>query len=376
MTEAKLKPRPSAAPRIPAASRPASHRRAQAALDLDTSTALRRGDLTAASACAERICRLNRSSHWYPADASQPISSMPWPTPMLSRGKVWHDLEQLKYLSSRGAIPKALSRRIESYQQVRDRMGDRSFARRPLDERERELIGDVYGRVVTRAIAARERAALSPSWNRDRVEAAYVTHPIGIVVIDDFLTSEALNSLRRFCIESTIWFENRYSYGRLGAFFRDGFNCPLMIQIAEELQAALPRIIAGQPLQQMWAFKNEPYQPTTLPHADFAVVNVNFWLTPERANLDPSSGGMIIYDTPTPAEWDFEMYNTRGDLIADHLLRHGARAVTIPYRANRAIIFNSRYFHKTDELNFSRSYEDRRINVTLLYGRHDGAHRA
>lgn len=375
MSEAKLKPNPAETSRVSAGARPTSHRRSQAALDLDTSAALRRGDLAAASASAERICRLNRSSRWYPADSSQHISSTPWPTPMLSRGKLWHDLEQLRYLQARGSLPEALSRRIGNYQKVRDRIGNRSLNRRPLDEIERALIGDVYGRVVTRAVAARERAALSPSWNRERVEEAYITHPIGIVVIDDFLTPEALNSLRRFCIESTIWFENRYSYGRLGAFFRDGFNCPLMIQIAEELQAALPRIIAGQPLQQMWAFKNEPHQPTTLPHADFAVVNVNFWLTPEQANLDPSTGGMIIYDTPTPAEWDFEMYNTRGDLIAEHLLQRGARSVTIPYRANRAIIFNSRYFHKTDQLNFSRRYEDRRINVTLLYGRHDGAYR-
>ena len=49
------------------------------------------------------------------------------------------------------------------------------------------------------------------------------------------LSSEALESLRLFCLESTVWTGNRYAHGRLGAFFQDGFNCPLLLQIAEEL---------------------------------------------------------------------------------------------------------------------------------------------
>ncbi len=44
----------------------------------------------------------------------------------------------------------------------------------------------------------------------------------------------------------------------------------------------------------------------------------------------------------------------------------------IPYRYNRAIIFDSDLFHTTPALRFRSGYENRRINVTLLYGdRHD-----
>jgi hypothetical protein len=43
----------------------------------------------------------------------------------------------------------------------------------------------------------------------------------------------------------------------------------------------------------------------------------------------------------------------------------------MPYRANRAVIFDSDLFHQTDAIRFKPGYTDRRINVTLLYGDRD-----
>jgi len=45
--------------------------------------------------------------------------------------------------------------------------------------------------------------------------------------------------------------------------------------------------------------------------------------------------------------------------------------MTIPYRANRAVIFDSDLFHQTDTIRFKPGYCNRRINVTLLYGERD-----
>ena len=42
--------------------------------------------------------------------------------------------------------------------------------------------------------------------------------------------------------------------------------------------------------------------------------------------------------------------------------------MTVPYRGNRAVIFDSNMLHKTDRISFRDGYENRRINVTLLYG--------
>ncbi len=179
--------------------------------------------------------------------------------------------------------------------------------------------------------------------------------------------------MRRFCLQSTVWSATRYSEGRLGALFVDGFNTPLLLQIAEEIRTSLPRVIGDLPLRQLWAFK----APTTSSgaantHADFAAVNLNFWVTPTESNLDPSSGGLIVYDATAPLRWQFATYNEKPDLIDDWLRARGARAIRIPYRQNRAILFNSDLFHATEPVRFRAGYEHRRLNITLLYG--DRAH--
>jgi hypothetical protein len=35
-------------------------------------------------------------------------------------------------------------------------------------------------------------------------------------------------------------------------------------------------------------------------------VNVTLWITPEDANLDPTSGGLAVYDVNAPLSWDFD----------------------------------------------------------------------
>ena len=41
----------------------------------------------------------------------------------------------------------------------------------------------------------------------------------------------------------------------------------------------------------------------------------------------------------------------------------------MPHRQNRAVIFDSDLFHQTDTIAFADGYLNRRINVTMLYGR-------
>ena len=61
------------------------------------------------------------------------------------------------------------------------------------------------------------------------------------------------------------------------------------------------------------------------------------------------------------------------EAIRAFLAEHGAKPTTIPYRANRAVIFDSDLFHETDAIRFQDGYANRRINVTMLYGwRHRG----
>ena len=45
-----------------------------------------------------------------------------------------------------------------------------------------------------------------------------------------------------------------------------------------------------------------------------------------------------------------------------------ANFINVPYKFNRAVLFNSAYFHETDKINFKDEYEARRINITYLFG--------
>ena len=104
-------------------------------------------------------------------------------------------------------------------------------------------------------------------------------------------------------------------------------------------------------------------------------MNVNFWITPDEANLDPGHGGLVIWDVAAPLDWDFVRYNNDEAAIRRFLAEKDARSLTIPYRANRAVIFDSDLFHETDRIAFKDGYANRRINITMLFGRrrrHEG----
>jgi Tfp pilus assembly protein PilF len=211
-----------------------------------------------------------------------------------------------------------------------------------------------------------EGSAINPANQTHAIEAVWKGAQPQLVVIDDLLTPEALEGLRRFCHGSTIWRENFDGY--LGARLQSGFACPLLAQVAEEFARAYPAIFQDHPLMFAWSFKYEQGLRGTKVHADFAAVNVNFWITPDSANRDPSAGGLLVWDAAAPLDWDFARYNANDDAIREYLRQSGAKPTRIPYRANRAVVFDSDLFHETDTMAFRPGYTDRRINITLLYG--------
>jgi hypothetical protein len=285
--------------------------------------------------------------------------------------KLIHDIEQFEYLIRKGIVGNEFVTIVEYYESLINQLKKLGKnAKRPLNSKDRKKIGHVYNRIVHMRSTPKTENRIWGKWDPVQIENQYLSKPLGLVIIDDFLSKETLESIRLFCLESTVWFANRYAYGRLGAFFQEGFNCPLLLQIAQELKKAMPRVITKEfPLRQLWGFKNDSYLPAgSTTHADFAAVNVNFWITSDEANLDSNSGGLIVYNIDAPLSWDFTSYNYRKDKIDIFLQQNNAKFIKIPYKHNRAIIFNSDLFHASDGLRFKSGYENRRINITMLYG--------
>jgi len=327
-------------------------------------TALRRsGDLAGALLHWRKAFRLKRG-------LAMPVSDHETFT-ITSRTKLRHDIEQFRYLRERNLLPVSFAGTIGDYESLLASLPDGADAPAffRLGGEHRRKIGASYNRLVNwLPVPAHETSPVNPALPARELESAYAASGPGIIHLDDLLTPRALADLQRFCLESTIWYDFKHEGGYLGAYINEGFDCELLLQVAEDLPKALPGIFGGNRLTQMWAYKYDSRLDGISLHADAAAINVNFWLTPDEANLDPEHGGLVVYDREAPADWDFAKYNNNVPAVRRFLEESGSCAVTVPYRQNRAVIFNSDLFHNTDRFNFALGYENRRINITMLFG--------
>mmetsp|Transcript_17277 Transcript_17277/g.49494 ORF Transcript_17277/g.49494 Transcript_17277/m.49494 type:complete len:441 (-) Transcript_17277:96-1418(-) len=194
----------------------------------------------------------------------------------------------------------------------------------------------------------------------------------GVVVIDDILSPEALARIRQLLLESTVFYQTKMPLkfgGYAGAYIDDGLHDKILLALAFELNKALPRIMKGNPLKYLWAYKYDSDYTGISTHADQAAVNVNIWLTGDEAVLDKDHGGLVVFTAKPPPGSDFDYYNKNTERAIEEIIAPTAFAnVTVPFRYNRCVMFDSALFHHTDIFSFKKGYKNRRINLTLLYG--------
>lgn len=285
--------------------------------------------------------------------------------------KIKHDIEQFQYLENLYPNTVQFTKLVRSYSKLKQEIQwpDKDTTSVPLSEEHRKRFGSSYNRslhiVKTPEIPG---SALNKDLDAPSITQNYIGNAPGMTYFDNFLSPEALNALRRFLLESTIWCAFKYSGGYLGTFLADGLACPLLLQIADQLRQTFPDIFKGVPLTQLWAFKYDSRPTGITIHADAAAINVNFWITPDTANLNPKNGGLIVYKEEAPMDWDFKTYNTDSKRIREFLVERNSEKMVVPYAENRVVLFNSDLFHETDSCEFKSGYENRRINITMLFG--------
>ena len=209
---------------------------------------------------------------------------------------------------------------------------------------------------------------INPAHTEEAILTAWRQASPQFVILDDFLTRPALEKLRGYCLESTVW-HRIYEAGYIGAIPADGFACPLLAQLAEEILERWPRIVGPHAFKYLGAFKyDSELSRGTNTHADLAAVNVNFYITPDAANLDPESGGMAVWNATIDTEPLMRQLNGSEQAMQAYISSRKAVVTKIPHRANRAVIFKSSLIHKTDDCAFTTGYANKRINVSLLFG--------
>ena len=326
-----------------------------------------RGDAAAALACFGRAAALRHGPPLAPDVLTQRGEERP--AVPVAPFKLQHDAEQIRRLCGAGRIDESFGKLADAYEKILAALPADAPPEEPvaLEGPDWRRIAAAYNRPLHLPEApAAAGAAVNPGLDAAAIEGAYRESAPNLVVVDDFLTPDALERLWRFCLDATVWYQVKRGY--LGAYLVDGFGTALALQIADELRARLPGIFGPHRLEQLWAYKYDSRLQGIATHADFAAVNVNFWVTPDEANRDPASGGLVIHKAHAPSDWAFRTYNADSARMAEFLAEAGDEPVTVPYRQNRVVIFDSDLFHRTDDLDFRPGYENRRINVTMLFG--------
>lgn len=280
-----------------------------------------------------------------------------------TRPKLEHDAEQFLYLAQRTRDRLRFELLARGYRAVAEQLSDEVT---PLSDAQIEALGEDYNTPIhLRAAPEIEGGAVE---RQDRAALAARFGAEGAIAVDDLLTPQALDSLRRFLLESTIWHDFAHIGGFVASYLEDGLACPLVLQIADELRHAFSAILGAHPLSQAWVFKGLKPQSAVDVHADDAAISVNFWVTPTQANLKPARGGLVVCRIPPPQDWRMRDYEADRERIVTFLEQNTGDSLVVPYRENRAVIFPSRLFHYSDSPEFAAGYENHRINLTLLYG--------
>ena len=285
-----------------------------------------------------------------------------------NRSKLIHDSEQFAFLAERRRDGRSFEMLARTYAEVANGLSEEVTK---LSDHQLDILGDDYNTAIhVRNAPDIAEGAVSERLNEKAINRGFKEHKMGAVVFDNFLTPTALSGLQRYLLESTIWHDYSHISGFVASYLEDGLACPLLLQIVDELRARLPEVLGPHSLTQAWAFKALQPRAAVDVHADSGAVSVNFWVTRNDANMNPQRGGLSIYQVPPPDSWEVRNYDRDKNLIVAFLGQHPAKTLIVPYRENRAVLFESGLFHSSDIPEFRNTYENHRINVTLLFGQH------
>jgi tetratricopeptide (TPR) repeat protein len=189
--------------------------------------------------------------------------------------------------------------------------------------------------------------------------------------VSPFLSPAGLAAVRAYCRDLAAF--NRLGPDFVAAEMDDAFHGALLYRLAKELRGKLPNLLADRPMITTWAYRYADSGRGVKLHTDDAAVTVNFWLTDDSANERPDTGGLELFIKEQPPEQDWMRYNSYKDdpsVEAEITAYLGdAARVRVPYGGNRGLIFKSILFHRSDPFRFRPGFANRRVNVTMLFGR-------
>lgn len=195
----------------------------------------------------------------------------------------------------------------------------------------------------------------------------------GIVVIDNLLKPEYALRLRDFVYRFNVRHEDHGGYKAISFYRDEGLKnrvwFPLLESIIQELQKEI-KVLENSIFSRAWAFIYDTETNGTTYHADPATITLNLWVTPVNSLLKQHGyNGLDIWKQEIPGTWLFDEYNSLSNtyMYEDLLNNKGIQKFPIEYNFNRAVLFNSKYIHKSQPVVANAGYNNKRINYTFLF---------
>ena len=187
----------------------------------------------------------------------------------------------------------------------------------------------------------------------------------GYVVIDDFLYEDVVDELHDLAVNHE-GIDDQYSDYHSINITNEKFPFEILPDVINAIHVTFP-LLHSLEFDRGWAFVCDNQGEGVTPHADPSVVNVNLWVTRNECVKDSTKNGLIIYDKKRPDDWTYDQYNSDTDAITKYLNESNANPRDVSYNYNRIIIFDSKYFHKTNGVSMLEGKKNRRVNYTFMF---------
>ncbi len=165
------------------------------------------GRLAEAKAAFDRVFCIKHGGPWWNAatftddDGASPVAA----AVVTSTFKLRDNMDQLEYLIAKGRIDPSFQRLADRFRAVLAEIQPGPESDTKLTPSHLACLGSSFNRVVHYGEAPRiGPGAVNGSLDFKGIEERYLSSPVSVTTLDDFLTPEALRGLRDFCLESTI----------------------------------------------------------------------------------------------------------------------------------------------------------------------------
>jgi hypothetical protein len=196
----------------------------------------------------------------------------------------------------------------------------------------------------------------------------------GMVVIDDILPLPWIDAMRYWALTTDYDPDQIYGGGYRTRDFgenqkkglrNDYFPIPELRNVVELLSQY--EILKDKEFNRGWFFIHHNKCPGVGPHADPAAININIWVTPDWCIEDKEKNGLKVWDQKHPEDWTWDDYNRKSPKIDNFLKETNAKPRKVDYKWNRGILFDSSYFHATDDVHTKPGHHNKRINFTFMF---------